>query len=121
MPALLYGIGIFALFGGLVVVGFGIPINEFSFGNTLIGAGTTAAVGGLIIISLGVLTGQMRRLAQTLTIQEVGQRQLRETPENTDATGVTALQAHVPFPGRSRPEIGRASCRGRVDAAVRAR
>src|SRR4030095_2404910 len=103
MPALLYGIGIFALFAGLVMVGFGIPINEFSFGNTLISAGTTAAVGGLIIIGLGVLTGQMRRLAQTLAMQEVGQRQPRETSENTDATGGTAPQAHVPFPGRSGP------------------
>jgi hypothetical protein len=104
MPALLYGIGVFALFAGLVMVGFGIPINEFSFGNTLISAGTTAAVGGLIIIGLGVLTGQMRRLAQTLAMQEAAQRQPRETSENMDATGVTAPQAHVPFPGRSRSE-----------------
>ena len=36
MPALLYGIGAFALFAGLLMIGFGIPINEFSFGNTLI-------------------------------------------------------------------------------------
>ena len=49
MPALLYGIGAFTLFAGLLMIGFGIPINEFSFGNTLIGAGTTASVGGLII------------------------------------------------------------------------
>ncbi|MGC1828133.1 MAG: hypothetical protein WA723_21055, partial [Pseudolabrys sp.] len=55
MPALLFGIGAFALFAGLVMVGFGIPINEFSFGNTLISAGTTAAVGGLIIIALGIV------------------------------------------------------------------
>jgi hypothetical protein len=104
MPALLYGIGIFALFAGLVMVGFGIPINEFSFGNTLISAGTTAAVGGLIIIGLGVLTGQVRRLAQTLAMQEPDQRQVIETSENTDATSVTAPQARVPFPARSKAE-----------------
>jgi hypothetical protein len=104
MPALLYGIGIFALFAGLVMVGFGIPINEFSFGNTLISAGTTAAVGGLIIIGLGVLTGQVRRLAQMLAMQEAGQRQPIETSENVDPTSVTAPQARVPFPARSRPE-----------------
>lgn len=104
MPALLYGIGIFALFAGLVMVGFGIPINEFSFGNTLISAGTTAAVGGLIIIGLGVLTGQVRRLAQTLAMQEPAQRQVIETSENTDATSVTAPQARVPFPARSKAE-----------------
>ena len=104
MPALLYGIGIFALFAGLVMVGFGIPINEFSFGNTLISAGTTAAVGGLIIIGLGVLTGQVRRLAQTLAMQEPAQRQIIEASENTDATSVTAPQARVPFPARSKAE-----------------
>ena len=46
MPALLYGIGALTLFAGLLMIGFGIPINEFSFGNTLIMAGTTASVGG---------------------------------------------------------------------------
>ena len=57
MSVLLFGVGAFALFAGLVMVGFGIPINEFSFGNTLIIAGTTAAVGGLIIIGFGVVAG----------------------------------------------------------------
>ncbi|MGA8628353.1 MAG: hypothetical protein WCD64_16840, partial [Pseudolabrys sp.] len=68
MPALLYGIGAFALFTGLLMIGFGIPINEFSFGNTLIGAGTTASVGGLIIIGLGVVAGQLRRVAEALAM-----------------------------------------------------
>src|SRR5262245_18988808 len=104
MPALLYGIGIFALFAGLVMVGFGIPINELSFGNTLISAGTTAAVGGLIIIGLGVLTGQVRRLAQTLAMQEPAQRQVIEASESNDATSVTAPKARVPFPARSKYE-----------------
>ena len=72
MPALLYGIGAFAPFAGLVMIGFGVPINEFSFGNTLIGAGTTAAIGGLIIIGLGAVAGQLRRLAEMLAIQSAG-------------------------------------------------
>jgi hypothetical protein len=66
---LLLAIGVFALVAGLVMVGFGIPINEFSFGNTLISAGTTAAVGGLIIIALGVAVGQLRRIAEMLALQ----------------------------------------------------
>ena len=69
MPVLLFGIGAFALLAGLVMVGFGIPINEFSFGNTLISAGTTAIVGGLIIIGLGVVVGQLRRVAEALAVQ----------------------------------------------------
>ena len=55
MPVLLFGIGFFAFVAGLAMIGFGVPINEFSFGNTLIGAGTTAAVGGLVIIAVGVV------------------------------------------------------------------
>src|SRR6478736_3258665 len=66
MAVLLFSVGTFALVAGLVMVGFGIPINEFSFGNTLISAGTTAAVGGLIIIALGVAVGQLRRIAEVL-------------------------------------------------------
>ncbi len=51
------------------MVGFGVPINEFSFGNTLISAGTTAIVGGLIIFALGVTVGQLRRIAEALAHQ----------------------------------------------------
>ena len=66
MPVLLLGIGVFAFVAGLVMIGFGIPINEFSFGNTLIGAGTTASIGGLVIIAVGVAVGQLRRIAEML-------------------------------------------------------
>src|SRR5690242_12718528 len=66
---LLLAIGVFALVAGLIMVGFGVPINEFSFGNTLISAGTTAAVGGLIIVGLGLAVGQLRRIAEMLALQ----------------------------------------------------
>ncbi len=66
MPVLLFGIGVFAVVAGLVMIGFGIPINEFSFGNTLISAGTTASVGGLVIIAIGIAVGQLRRIAGML-------------------------------------------------------
>src|SRR5215813_8755212 len=103
MPALLYGIGAFALFAGLLMIGFGIPINEFSFGNTLIGAGTTAAVGGLIIIGLGVVAGQLRRLAELLTVPSSGR--LIEPEEAPDSTATAAARpiptpSRVPFPAR---------------------
>jgi hypothetical protein len=66
MPVLLLGIGIFAVVAGLAMIGFGIPINEFSFGNTLINAGTTAAVGGLVIVAVSVAVKQLRRIAEAL-------------------------------------------------------
>src|SRR5437868_2486847 len=103
MPAVLYGICIFALFAGVVMVGFGIPINEFSFGNTLISAGTTAAVGGLIIIGLGVVVGQLRRVAEVLAVQTPVQ-QPAETFENTVIPRPSSPQGHIPFPPRPRPE-----------------
>lgn len=105
MPALLYGIGVFALFAGLVMIGFGIPINEFSFGNTLIGAGTTAGIGGLIIIGLGVVAGQMRRVAEVLTVQSSARLgQPIEGFEDSGPSRPMPPQGRIPFPPRSRSE-----------------
>ena len=103
MPALLFGIGAFALFAGLVMVGFGIPINEFSFGNTLISAGTTAAVGGLIIIALGIVAGQVRRVAEALAGQlprGLGSRQTLSIMQAPRA------QSRLRDTYRSRPDLG---------------
>ena len=108
MPALLYGIGAFALFAGLVMIGFGVPINEFSFGNTLIGAGTTAAIGGLIIIGLGAVAGQLRRLAETLALQSTG----RFAPTDVETAG-----AHRPIPAQA---AGRAAHPARPKTDVHA-
>jgi hypothetical protein len=105
MPALLYGIGAFALFAGLVMIGFGVPINEFSFGNTLISAGTTAVVGGLILIGLGVVAGQLRKVAEAL-IAEAPARlsQPSDAVENTGSSRPAPSQGRMVFPSRPRPE-----------------
>jgi hypothetical protein len=105
MPALLFGIGACALFAGLVMVGFGIPINEFSFGNTLISAGTTAAVGGLIIIALGIVAGQVRRVAEALAGQLPARPgQPADAVDNATAARSIPPQGHIPFPPRFRPD-----------------
>ena len=105
MPVLLFGIGVFALFAGLVMVGFGIPINEFSFGNTLISAGTTAVVGGLIIIGLGVVAGQIRRVVEALAVQPLARfAQPMDAHENPASARSAIPQGRVPFPTRSRSE-----------------
>jgi hypothetical protein len=89
------------------MVGFGIPINEFSFGNTLISAGTTAAVGGLIIIAIGVAVGQLRRIAEVLA----GDLPARyaQPMDLVEATGsslptVGTPSDRIPFPPRPRSE-----------------
>ena len=99
MPALLFGIGALALFAGLLMIGFGIPINEFSFGNTLIMAGTTASVGGLIIIGLGVVAGQLRRVAETMAMLPGRSASAPEALENAVAPARPA-PARTQFPAR---------------------
>ncbi len=49
MHAFLLAIGVIATAIGMFTIGFGIPINEFSFGNTLIIAGTICVIGGLVL------------------------------------------------------------------------
>lgn len=106
MSVLLFSVGTFALVAGLVMVGFGIPINEFSFGNTLISAGTTAAVGGLIIIALGVTVGQLRRIAESLAGDLPARyTQPMDLVEATDASSpASGIADRIPFPPRPRSE-----------------
>lgn len=104
MAILLFSVGTLALVAGLVMVGFGIPINEFSFGNTLISAGTTAAVGGLIIIALGVAVGQLRRIAGSLA----GDLPARY-PQPMDlveaiSSPAAGIPDRIPFPPRPKSE-----------------
>src|SRR5215470_14105261 len=105
MPALLYGIGAFTLFAGLLMIGFGVPINEFSFGNTLIMAGTTASVGGLIIIGLGVVAGQLRRVAETMAMLPSHSAPAAETLETAAAPRPAPAQGRAPFTARQAPAV----------------
>ena len=105
MPAILYGIGAFALFAGLVMIGFGIPINEFSFGNTLISAGTTAVVGGLILFGLGIVAGQLRRVAEALTARLPADLvQPNDTFENSESSPATPSQGRMALASRPKSE-----------------
>ena len=45
--------GIGAVLAGIVAIVFGIPVKEFSFGNTLILAGVVGACTGMIVLGLG--------------------------------------------------------------------
>lgn len=66
MSVLLYVLGALCVVCGGAAILFGIPVKEFSFGDTLIGAGTTGMVGGLILIGLGAAVGQLQRIAEFL-------------------------------------------------------
>jgi len=95
MSILLFVIGAITLVLGALTIGFGIPINEFSFGNTLIMAGTTAAVGGMIVIGLGAVVAHLQRVAEVMAIR-APVRPVRG-PEMAEAAR-SAVASHVPFP-----------------------
>ena len=51
MIIVLQVVGALAVLVGVVTIGIGIPVKEFSFGNTLIVAGTAGVCTGLILRS----------------------------------------------------------------------
>jgi hypothetical protein len=65
---LIAGIGV--ILAGLAAIGFGVPVKEFGFGNTLILTGAVGVCTGLIMISLGLVVREMRRLAEALAVPE---------------------------------------------------
>ncbi|CAN5127215.1 hypothetical protein BH10PSE10_BH10PSE10_10000 [soil metagenome] len=65
MIALLIG-GTVVLCIGLLTVVFGIPIKEFSFGNTMILAGAVVACTGVVLIGLYFVGREFRNLARRL-------------------------------------------------------
>ena len=57
MSFVLMMVGFLAIALGAILIGFGIPINEFSLGNTLILAGTVTAAGGLVTFAISRAVG----------------------------------------------------------------
>src|SRR3954468_3540398 len=58
--------GIAALAAGLLAIVLGIPIKEFSFGNTLILAGAASACTGLILFGLAMVVRELQRIGRRL-------------------------------------------------------
>jgi hypothetical protein len=61
---LVAGIGLIA--AGLLAIGFGIPIKEFSTGNTLIMAGVIGVCTGTIMLGLWVVVRELKNIARRL-------------------------------------------------------
>jgi hypothetical protein len=66
MSVILFILGILVTAAGVVTIAFGIPINEFTLGNTLIVSGTTAVAAGLILIGLAAAVDQLSQIATAL-------------------------------------------------------
>jgi hypothetical protein len=104
MSVLLIVVGALLAAAGVGMIGYGIPINEFSFGNTLIVAGTTAVVGGIIVVAIGVAVGHLQRLAETLAARPSEQpSRPPEAFEPPSTARAAPAPNRIPFPPRSKP------------------
>lgn len=100
----LFLLGLILTAAGGAMVGFGIPINEFGLGNTLIMAGTTAFVGGLLLIGLADAVRQLRRIAESLMARPSPRMaRLGETVETSGARSGPG-QSRAPFPSKPHRE-----------------
>ena len=61
---LVAGIGL--VLAGLAAIGFGIPVKEFSFGNTLIFTGTVAGCTGMVLLGLSMVVRELRTIAHRI-------------------------------------------------------
>jgi hypothetical protein len=119
MSVLLFVVGAIAVMVGVGMVGYGIPINEFSFGNTLIVAGTTAVVGGLIIIAISAAVSKLQRIAETLAtrtpVRSSGPIEMFEPPSGSRAA---PMPGQIPFPPRPKSETAVREAQPPADMAV---
>ena len=71
MVFVLTGTGLLALIAGLIAIVAGLPILEFSYGNTLITAGAIGAGCGLIVVALAQILRELRRQSSTVYAPDV--------------------------------------------------
>ncbi|GAB1715657.1 MAG: hypothetical protein NTAFB05_06990 [Nitrobacter sp.] len=102
---LIVGIGV--LVAGLVTTAFGVPVKEFSFGNTLILSGAVVSCTGLIMISLSLVVRELRavadRIADRLRSETMAVDRRVSVPPDTGIDGNRQPRRTVdqaaPYPG----------------------
>ncbi|UPJ46831.1 DUF308 domain-containing protein [Bradyrhizobium sp. 200] len=72
---LVAGIGL--VLAGLLAIGFGIPIKEFSTGNTLIIAGVMGVCTGAIMLALSMVVRELKNIARRLGGEARGEAMVR--------------------------------------------
>src|SRR5258708_35555871 len=83
MTIVLLVVGLLVTAAGFVTIGFGIPINAFSLGNTLILSGSIAVATGLLLIALAAIHGRLRRIQAALQGQLPGRT--ARSPESLES------------------------------------
>lgn len=111
MSVILSLLGIAIAAAGVAAIGFGIPINEFTLGTTLIVAGVSALTGGLVLIGLAAVVAELGRLSEAIRTRPVVRAPGRsiEPPELVPSAAGAAAAAiaparPVPSSARPRPE-----------------
>ena len=103
MSVLLFVVGALATMAGAVMVAFGVPINEFSFGNTLIAAGVTTFMGGLILLGLGAVVAQLQRVVEALAVRPPLRTSRPLEPLEQPSRGIPA--GRIPFPPKPKSDV----------------
>jgi hypothetical protein len=122
MSVILFILGILVAAAGVVTIGFGIPINEFNLGTTLIVSGTIALSTGLVLIGLAAAVDQLAQLIKALG-PRAGARPLQpqasDQPVVARAGAIPAQaaasgppQAAAPFPAAAKAPTPAAAPRG---------
>ncbi|HEY7297685.1 MAG TPA: hypothetical protein VH684_07090 [Xanthobacteraceae bacterium] len=124
MSIILLVLGILVTAVGVVVVGFGTPINDLALGQTLIIAGATALVGGLLLIGLAAAVSQLAQIAEALkgrvplrsvrppaaavrpdeVFSDVGQTEIAVEPRRVDPRPIERRPEPRPFEPAPGPE-----------------
>jgi hypothetical protein len=92
--------GIAVLAAGLLAIVFGIPVKEFSFGNTLILAGAVAACTGAILLGLSLVVRELQNIARRLGANPAATS--RNTEPSVAGSGDQPTDSGFPF-NRERP------------------
>src|SRR5437868_4135621 len=58
--------GILSVLAGLLAVVYGVSVQAFSLGNTMIVVGATATCTGMLLIGLWVVVGELKNIARRL-------------------------------------------------------
>lgn len=86
-----------ALVAGVLAILYGIPVKEFSFGNTLVLAGVIGICTGLILFGLWVATREMRAIARRIATPASAGLHDPSLPELSAAPARPAMPARSPM------------------------
>ncbi len=98
MSTILSLLGIAVTAAGVAAIGFGIPINEFTLGTTLIVAGVSAFTGGLVLIGLATVVAELGRLREAIRARPIA-RPAARSADAQELAQTAAAPATLATPG----------------------